>query len=274
MFKDFAFFSTKFEYAHSDLCAFFSEHFYPENIWKEAEHEAQKIDATFPQSNNAHNFISEILPWLEERKRSTVPISPWEVTQGNLVITNTAILMFLNDLKSIWLTRLLMPGPYVDIHQPRFYPDGGRTFKYFCKFVGEERITPGVRWRVILRKKSKERLKNFVSWLVVSPSVGTLKKPNCLIIVIDMEKIQQKLSHRAEFVSRFERVVLHELGHARIHIDWYLKQLANGIDMAESHPTHELEAWIYSLAIRTYVVSVKSWITRILSDQDDQWMHP
>ena len=88
-----------------------------------------------------------------------------------------------------------------------------------------------------------------------------------------MEKIQQKLSHRAEFVSRFERVVLHELGHARIHIDWYLSQLANGIDMAESYPTHELEAWIYSLAIRTYVVSVKSWITRILSDQDDQWMH-
>ena len=116
-------------------------------------------------------------------------------------------------------------------------------------------------------------MQGFVSWLVL------VKNEPVLYIIYDKEQIlnDRDISSLNEWIvcrSRNRRIRLHELGHARVELSWYLDHVnaAQKTTFVCSHPLHEYEAWIYALTIRTLLVSIRSRITRFIENGDYEWL--
>jgi hypothetical protein len=157
-------------------------------------------------------------------------------------------------------------------------------------------------WRDIIPQSG------FISWLIVSPASST-RTNNNILIIYDKEKIEKdcrlKLEDirirketnsrgeeivrlKEEISRRTEKIFIHEIAHGRTFLKWYLAKLNQlRIQQPELHwwdsgtvaggrligspAVSEFYAWAYTFAFRNCVMSTRCWITRILSNSDEEW---
>ena len=199
----------------------------------------------------ALEFSWNILIWLEYTRNQL--IYPWVVNNGKIGLSKKEVNIhsFLEHLEG-WINRLVLPGKHTDGSQP-------------------SPLSLGYEWKIVFYsadKDEKDFLGEFVSWLV------TIKNQKTLHIIYDKERIFDSSSDNGLCISRLRKVFLHELGHARIELLWYLKQIeaAIGTTWVRSLPIHEYEAWNYALTIRSLLVCIRSRLTRIRTDGDLEWL--
>lgn len=213
-------------------------------------------------------FSWNILVWLEYTRNQL--IYPWVDNNGKIQLSKKEVNIqsFLKHLEG-WINRLVLPGVHPNSSQPSVL-SLGRKWWEFRRFIGEKRLMQG-EWKVVFYSATnddKDFLGEFVSWLV------TIKNQRTLHIIYDKEKILESSSDKGLCISRLRKVFLHELGHARTELLWYLKKVeaAIGTTWIKSLPMHEYEAWIYALTIRSLLVCIRSRVTRIAKDGDSEWL--
>lgn len=223
-------------------------------------------------------FVEKLLRWLEDTREE--PRKPWEKNGDILKLSQDKnvrkIHSFLTYLKR-WVNQLVAPGDLRSIgYGSPFLP--GHKFCNFIQFLGQQRLVKGI-WDIHIHEiapEDKKLLRGFVSWLVL------VKSQPVLYIIYDREKI---LSHSNLSVGnggnvsivcrlRNRRIILHELGHARTELSWYLSHVnaAQDTTLLRSHPIHEYKAWTYALTIRALLVCIRSRITRFMDEGDPEWL--
>lgn len=221
-------------------------------------------------------FVDKLLRWLEDTREELR--SPWTKKHGsNIELSQDAnarkIRSFLIHLKG-WINRLVSPGD-LKIARPSNPFFTGQKLWGFKNFIGQQRLANG-KWDISIQAAhgaDKKLLRGFVSWLVL------VKNEPVLYIIYDKEKI---LSHNdvssvegwVVCRSRNRRIILHEVGHARSELPWYLDHV-NSVQKTTwvcSYPIHEYEAWLYALTIRSLLVCIRSRITRFIEDGDTEWL--
>jgi hypothetical protein len=145
---------------------------------------------------------------------------------------------------------------------------------------------------------------NFISWLMVVD--GDIEHRSLYIFYNDLavntgpryrqiikSSIYRKYNYvtpdnKYKVVTRREKLILHEMGHAVNHLEWYRKTAdgfvidCNNVQLPDGRsgkwmgvPTHhELDAWAYIFAVRSCVKSARSWITRLVDEADNEWFNP
>lgn len=227
--------------------------------------DAMYFDHEYEDRSSAE-FVEGTLSWLEMRQKKGE--EPWfREDADNLVLRDDGIRAVLTHLET-WLSRLVLAGNKgVPLEGVPFHLRG--KWKLFNEFLSQEKL-PASPWRIVVHtanENDKRILGSFVSWL------GTTKKEKTLHILINQEAIQDSTSEEGLQHTRLERVCLHEVGHARNQLMWYLEQ-RNAITQttwAKSEPWHECEAWAYALILRSLVVAERSRVTRIMAGGDYEW---
>ncbi len=242
----------------------------------------RQIDATYFSHRfngmGSLEFVDNLIKWLEDTRKE--PRYPWEERDGNLKLSQDEkvrkIHSFLTYLKR-WVNQLVAPGDLRSIgYGTPFLP--GHKFCNFTQFIGQKRLVKE-KWYIHIHeanKDDKKLLKGFVSWLVL------VKSQPVLYIIYDREKL---LSHSNLSVgnggngsivcrSRNRRIILHELGHARTELSWYLSHVnaAQDTTWLRSHPIHEYKAWTYAFTIKATLVCIRSRITRFIDEGDPEWL--
>lgn len=116
-------------------------------------------------------------------------------------------------------------------------------------------------------KKQLKKFGDFASRLYVYRKRDDTSKVTLLIAFNKAAIEKAKGSHKA-----YESAVLHEIGHVRVQLDWYLQQIAKGIHFIDAMPSHEFEAWIYAQTVQCLIKSLRSQVTRLLRDEDKEWV--
>ncbi len=107
-------------------------------------------------------------------------------------------------------------------------------------------------------------LKGFPSWLILDPH------ERYIFILCDDEAIIKNRTTR-EVERRYELITLHEIGHARLHLEWLHDEIINNQKLQVSAlPYHEYEAWIYCYAVLGLVVGIRARISRLLGKSDGE----
>ena len=106
-----------------------------------------------------------------------------------------------------------------------------------------------------------------VSWLLVR-----CNNPTQLHIVYDRAKIDESTVDPVAREQRYEKIFLHELGHARLHND-FLRERAQGGPDDHIHvlPVHEVEAFVYAFTVRGLMLGMLSRVNRLLGSEDLTW---
>ncbi len=226
---------------------------------------------------NIPEFISKLLHWLEQRRINED--RPWTKQGRKLQLFNPDICKFLKYYENYCLDRLIIGDKH--------YLSGDDNLSYLLLQFAEEAVKnadnlkdlndkimgqamPVESIKIEFNRASKKQLKNFgnfASRLHVSRKIDDASKVT-LQITYNEKIISEKTGSKKAYESAF----LHEIGHARIQLDWYLKEIAEGIDFIDSRPSHEYEAWVYCQAIQCLIKSLRSRITRLLRDEDKEWI--
>lgn len=101
------------------------------------------------------------------------------------------------------------------------------------------------------------------SWLLVRP---VLDQSSSLIALCDQEALLESSSDNWLCVNRWVRCVLHELGHARLDIDYYVSH-RSGARGAYSLPSQETSAWMYANTVLLLVSSLRAQLDRWLDSE-------
>jgi len=276
------------QHAKEDLRQYMRETFSPPGGWEKAQDAVQNIDADFEDCVDVVAFMDSLLSWLERRRggASKPPDRPWKTDdKGRIEIDDSAIAYFLKQLDLFWLRKIIWPGPYESDDLSYYSPHGSEELRDFIKFIAREKVDATSTWNVIWTPTDDEMdLRDFVSWLIVSPAIqeGGI---NYLHIIYDTKKISTvehlknckdkdlKLE-KAEETQRFEKILLHEIGHARTELYWYKSQYNMGLLQAEALPSFEYKAWTYCMAVRSTVIASRSWIRRLRDGEDLCWQAP
>lgn len=104
----------------------------------------------------------------------------------------------------------------------------------------------------------------FVSWLYARATPAPARDLY-LHVFYNKSVLDTKASIDLATVSRYERVYLHEIAHARLHVPFPLPTQFVAL------PAEEAEAWLYVALFRGHVIGLKSRISRILGDGDGGW---
>lgn len=263
--------------------------------WKNVYNGVKKIAPGFPVCSDILHFLEEVLPWLDERKHAKPIEAPWELDprgRGKLIIEqNTGIPTLLDILKDEFLDNLCMPcrdavpGQQDSIEKIFDYVTKDRIlFKKFVEFAGLDcRVDSSKPWTIKIvglgPNEGPLMSSRFISWLVVGDG-------DTIYIVFNKEVIKSVARNNEHAHSCLEKVLLHELGHAVVNLPWYEKRLisrsATDDYFMGSAPRsmgkwigtpawHESEAWAYAFTVRGCIKSVRSWITRLVSEIDKEW---
>jgi hypothetical protein len=276
MFPDKSVFNKVVKKTQKDLRGFFDYNFnefdYPLLL-----DDLRRIDALY-FSNDFNGmgtlaFSEKLLNWLDDtRKARTVP---WVSSGRSLKLPTTQkglkrLGAFLTHLEG-WINRLLSTGAVRDKAQfsPIFL---GLKWMEFRNYIIQKNLLKG-KWKIVFNSASKQDktyLGDFVSWLVLFGKSGG---PRTLQIMYDAERISESTGEISIPMSRLRKVFLHELGHARTELPYYVEcsRLTTGTAWIESIPLHEYEAWIYALIILSTLSSIRARVTRITKNGDLEW---
>lgn len=229
------------------------------SVWHRTREEAAQLDSHFGGatfSDNVAAFTESFLMWLEERKAEA--LLPWIMREHVTLDKKSTPFEFLNLTKD-WLEEFgvaeASTKPYLSHLQ------GPEKIKRFAQFVARESISEE-KWNLLFQRKGKHLdLQGFVSWLIVYPEEKTL------YVVYDEEKINSSTQDKKLAAQRFQKVFLHELGHARLNFDYVL-----GAEGQAPLPAHEVESWLYASAIRGLILGTRARVCRLLDKAiDDEW---
>ena len=263
--------------AHNDLWDFFLDLFdlpvFRGEI-ESAHKEAAKHDKAFGDAIGAvfEDFTEPFLYWLEEREKDAKP--PWEVREGDnlrqpMLPSDSKCRKFLLSLLDR-LERLVEPSDEDGLKIAKF---GYRPSVLLEKFGQSTALN---RLGCILSyndcRLEWEKYTGFASWLIVfkdSENNDSGLKGD-IHIVSNIDRIRGSSSETDNQARRFEKVYLHELGHATTNLQYYFD--ASPVDgVVTSRPEHETRAWIYACAIQAYVSSARARISRLLRKGDNEW---
>lgn len=251
------------EFANEDLRKFFCHDVqrsdYYCSIWHRTREEAAQLDPHFRSeafSDNVATFTESFLTWLEKRKVQV--LLPW-IKQEYVTIERKSAAFEYMMLTKNWLEEFGPAGSII-IPQQRVSQSPVKT-KRFAQFVARESIS-GEKWNLLFHAKGKnDDLQGFVSWLIVN------QKDKTLNVVYDEEKVNSSTQDMNLAADRMQRVILHELGHARTHLNYLLEKKSPA-----SLSVHEAEAWLYATIVRGLILGMKARICRLLDIPiDDEW---
>jgi hypothetical protein len=104
----------------------------------------------------------------------------------------------------------------------------------------------------------------YISWLV--PFFEPQRR---FCIVYDSKKLVG--SSPADAEKQLERILLHEAGHARLHLDRFEKANVSGVQAPRMGPVEEREAWMYADCLRGLLVGCASYDMRYYGAADGAW---
>jgi hypothetical protein len=225
--------------------------YWPKASWLDALSDAKKIDKNFQAYNETSlmEFVEPFLIWLEERNT--------RVSKGS------AFHHFLELFCHI-LEDLIEPGHHQKGINGSHITQRLRDFG--CLVANKKLKTKN--WTLCFYPKPpNENLYGFASWLIVYP------KDRELHIMYGKDLIFESNLKTGKAVERLEKIFLHELGHARLDLEFYLAELAKpqATQFIRSTPVHETHAWLYAHIIRAFISSTRSRLCRILQDCDNEW---
>lgn len=102
----------------------------------------------------------------------------------------------------------------------------------------------------------------FRSWLLVRPDLE--QGSSSALVVFDEKGILASSSDPWLVFNRWLRSILHEIGHARIDMDYYLAS-GNAETGVRALPVQETRAWVYANDCMTLISALRSQIDRYLS---------
>lgn len=175
--------------------------------------------------------------------------------------------------------------------------DTSPELKRYCKFIAKNKLDfdgngNPVEWDLRINeipdRHAQRKLKKMISFLFVSLGDNKKGKKRTLHILYNKKAISQTDACDGGKNARKEKIFLHELGHARLNLkDWYIERIINS-NLTEdtwllsafndgtlwgviSPSEHEFMAWSYAFSFRAYIKGIRSWLTRLYSDIDDEW---
>lgn len=217
--------------------------------WTEADAEVRQISTRFPVCNTLKDFVHDFFRWLDANPTIATEAKPY----------NREIRRFLLELYH-WLECFASANEEL----PEFF--GTSHIFDFGHFVASK-LNRKLHWS---NTKSGKALKGypkdeFVSWMIVMDNTN-------IHIIYDENRIQLDSNNqkRPNFLVQqiFERVLLHELGHACLQLSDY------GANMPgwKCQPKHETEAWLYATFIRALAISTRARIERYLGQSDSAYV--
>jgi len=237
---------------------------FPNANWLVALEEARRIDPKYPstKARTCVDFIGPFLTWLE--KRNVSGLAPWVRENNKLRIPEESPCRWFLDLFCYILEDLIEPG-----HSDK--AKSGRNITYRLRVFGNliaKRKLKNRNWILsFFKKPPNENLYGFASWLMVYP------KTKEIYIMYDKDQISEPDLKGEEVVERLEKIFLHELGHARSDLRFYLGEIAKpqAPQFIRSTPVHETHAWLYSHVVRAFISSARARICRLIQDYDNEW---
>jgi len=256
-----------FQDAHVDLRVFLNAWLNEGQFrleWLGAQSEAVECEGYIPEAvtnaNDFGEFIEPFLVWLEQTAEQ--PTTPWETdARGEPYLpTSSNCRVFLGSLLYN-LQNMIEPSDQDGTKIACCDNQPSHVLQNFARFTSERQNCTlsfnDISW-------SWGNFPGFVSWLVVFPN------ENELHIVSNEAIIEASSRETVTLARRFEKVFLHELGHARTNFEHYLTAPApNGVVYAR--PEHETRAWLYAYALLAYISSARSRISRLLRIGDSEW---
>ena len=203
-----------------------------------------------------------------------------------------ACLHAINDLVSIFgpLQSLAGPGDAQSVYTKFFPRDvsmepgklGASPIRRLIRAMAEKQgfTVQFLPWRPSSNK-------NYVSWLVVNFVKRELEITFDLLKVADIipldvvgdrthlspQSVNVHVLESPEFLYTCEKVLskilLHEMGHASLHLRNYNLAQNMGIDRVEMPPECEAEAWVYSLTVWGVLVGDHSYLARKMNNPNN-----
>ena len=249
--------------AHRDVLAFLQHHSANDSdysfLWKKAREQIRNLDSEckVARVSRISGFVGPFLEWLEQRK-GPPPLPPWVRQDHKTVLDHKSFCgKFLRSLHS-FLNGLSHPAG--KNHNGKQI---GNQLRRFGTFIATQKLASTL---LFYPKPITLKLHGFASWLIVGKSADKL----IIYAVYDQELVRTSATHIV--VRRLEKIFLHEFGHARIHLDYYLKASAQK-GVIRSRPVDETRAWLYALAVRSYISSARSRISRLIGEYDNEWKY-
>jgi hypothetical protein len=221
--------------------------------WEGAYAQARALHHKFPHCERASEFIVALFAFLDANPIAAVSEVP-QVSEMRV---------FLKELHR-WLENFAS----ADEMLPEFY--GTSHIMDFGHFVAQtlERKLHWTNASTGVKTENGRSLKgfpkgSFVSWTIV------MDRSNIHIIYDKERMLSAPAGPRPPFLVQqiFERVLLHEIGHARLQLGFFDFCLPG----QASKPVHETEAWLYALVIRTLVIATRARVDRYLGLADSAY---
>jgi hypothetical protein len=241
-------------------------HYWPRSGWLDALSAVREIDQGFLASNvrlrRPRDFVEPFLDWLELRRSRR--LAPWIDSGGQLQISGDSPCLWFLEFFHHTLGDMVQPG-----HEGKRMngPHISGRLRDLGTLVAKRRLELK-RWTLTFYPKPpNESLRGYASWLIV------YREGKELHIMYDADLIAESDPPTDTVVERLEKIFLHELGHARCDLGFYLRELerAHVSQLIPADPVHETHAWLYTHAVRAFISSARARVCRLIHDRDDEW---
>jgi len=238
--------------------------YWPGAGWLNALSAAKKIDQNFPASNSRSlsDFLEPFLDWLERRRVNR--LRPWVYRNHQLELEGDSPCLWFLELFHFILGDLIEPG-----HAQKGMNGSHITDRLRASgiLIAKRKLINKPWTLTFYPKPPNENLYGFASWLIV------FCKGKELHIMYDRDQIVESGLKTEKVVERLEKTYLHELGHARSDLEFYLSELAKrpAVQLIRAAPIHETHAWLYAHTVRALLSSARSRVSRLLGEYDNEW---